>query len=122
MDLYNILCTVNTQRTSRQDAVIIIRLYLATCFGHNWPSSDQLRTVLRYSKNSILFLLYLNIVLSWPEDGRLRLKHVARYHLIVIIASCLDACCLLMVHNILYKFDIHNGMASLKNYKWMLIS
>ena len=25
----------------------------------------------------VLFLLYLNIVLNWPEDGRLRPKHVA---------------------------------------------
>ena len=25
-----------------------------------------------------------------------------------------DVCCVLAVHNILYKFDIHNGMASLK--------
>jgi len=32
-----------------------------------------------------LFLLYLNIVLSWPEDGRLPPKHVAKYNLIVII-------------------------------------
>jgi len=61
-----------------------------------------------------IFLLYLNIVLSWPEDGLLRPKHVAKYNLIVIIASCLDACCVWTVHNILYKFDIHNGMASLK--------
>jgi len=35
------------------------------------------------------FLLYLNIVLSWPEDGRSLPKHVAKYNLIVIIASCL---------------------------------
>ena len=50
--LYNILCTVNTQHTSRQDAIITIRLCLATCFGRDRPSSDQLRTILRYSKNS----------------------------------------------------------------------
>ena len=29
------------------------------------------------------------VVLSWPEDGRSRPKHVVKYHLIVIIASCL---------------------------------
>ena len=46
-----------------------IRLYLATCFG---------RTVQ-------ILLLYLNIVLSWPEDGRLRPKHVAKYSLIVLL-------------------------------------
>ena len=36
--------------------------------------------------HSILFLLYLNIFLSWPEDGRLQPKHVAKYNVIVIIA------------------------------------
>jgi len=51
----------------------------------------------------VLFLLYLNIVLSWPEDGRLRPKHVAKYNLIAIIASYLSICCVLTVHNILYK-------------------
>ena len=51
-NLCNILCTVNTQHTSRQDAIITIRLYLATCFGSKRPSSGQLRTILRYSKNS----------------------------------------------------------------------
>ena len=40
------------QHKSRQDAIIKIRLYLATCFGRNRPSSVQLRTILRYSKNS----------------------------------------------------------------------
>ena len=50
--LYNILCTVNTQHTLRQDAIITVRFYLATCFGRKQPSSGQLRTVLRYSKNS----------------------------------------------------------------------
>ena len=66
-----------------------------------------------YSKNSntivillivivILFLLYLNIVLNWPEDNRLRPKHVAKHNLIVIIASGLDVCCVLTVHNMLY--------------------
>jgi len=53
-----------------------------------------------------LFILYLNIVLSWPEDGRLRPKHVAKYNLLVIIASCLDVCCVLTVHNTLYKYVI----------------
>ena len=51
-NLYNILCTVNTQHTSRQDTIIKIRLYLSTSFGRNRPSSGQLRTILRYSKNS----------------------------------------------------------------------
>ena len=53
----------------------------------------------------VLFLLYLNIVLNWLEDGRLRPKHVAKYNVNVIIASCPDVCCVLTVYNISYKFD-----------------
>jgi len=53
---YNILRTVNTQHTSRQDAIIKIRLYLATCFGRKRPSSGQLRTVLRYSTLTLILL------------------------------------------------------------------
>ena len=53
----------------------------------------------------MLFLLYLDIVLNWPEDGRLRPKHVAKYNLILIIASCLGVGCVLLVHKILYIFD-----------------
>jgi len=43
---------------------------------------------------------------------------MAKYNLTVIISSCLDVSCVLTVHNILYKFDIHNGMASLKRNNW----
>jgi len=76
--MYDILCTVNTQHTSRQDAIITISLHLATFFG------------------------------------RLRPKHVAKCKLIVIIASCLDVCCVLTVHNISYTFDnIQRGGLSL---------
>ena len=64
--------------------------------------------------HSVLFLLCLNIVLNWPEDGRLRPKHVVKYNLIVIIASCLDVCCVLTVHNILQNLIIHKGVPSLK--------
>ena len=35
----------------------------------------------------------------------LHVSAVAKYNLIVIIASCLDVCRVLTVHNILYKFD-----------------
>jgi len=66
---------------------------MATCFGRKWPSSGQLRKNIK--------VLYLNIVPNWPEDGRLRPKHVAKYNLIVIIVSCLDAYCVLTVRNIL---------------------
>ena len=50
-------------------------------------------------------LLYLNIDLNWPEDGYLRPKYVAKYNLIVIIATFLDVYCVLTVHNTLHKFD-----------------
>ena len=50
-------------------------------------------------------LLYLSIVLSWPEAVRLRPKHVVKYNLIVIIASSLDVCGVLTVHNVLYKLE-----------------
>jgi len=52
-----------------------------------------------------LFLLYLNIGFNWPEDGRLQPKHVAKYNLIVIIASCLNVCRVLTVQNTLYKYS-----------------
>jgi len=52
LNLHYILCTANTQHTSRQDVIITIRLYVATCFGRDRPSSGQLRTILRYSKSS----------------------------------------------------------------------
>jgi len=64
----------------------------------------------------VLFLLYLNIALSWPKDGRLRPKHVVQYNLIVIIASCLDVCCVLTVHNILYNL-IYTAGWPLSNLK-----
>jgi len=50
--LCNILRTVNTQHTSRQDAIITFRFYLATRFGRKRPFPGQLRTILWYSKNS----------------------------------------------------------------------
>jgi len=34
----------------------------------------------------------LIVLVSWPEDGRSLPKYVAKYHLIVIIASCLMLC------------------------------
>jgi len=31
----------------KQAAIITIRLYLAACFGRDWPSSSQLRTTIK---------------------------------------------------------------------------
>jgi len=53
----------------------------------------------------VLILLYLKNILYWPEDDRLRSKHVAvmwpdsTYYI-----TLLKYCCVLTVHNTLYKF------------------
>ena len=62
-----------------------------------------------------LHALYSGLVLSWPEDGRSLPNHVAKYHLIVIIASCLMY--VVYWRYIIYYADliIHKGMASLRN-------
>ena len=46
---------------------------------------------------------YVPSIHNCTEDGRLRPKHVAKYNLIAIIASRLDVCCVLTVHNILHN-------------------
>jgi hypothetical protein len=49
--------------------------------------ASQVRSIYQYNEMGyhwVLFILYRNIVLSWPEDGRLRPKRVAKYNLIVI--------------------------------------
>ena len=62
----------------------------------------------------VTFFCTLIVVFSWPEDCRSRPKHVAKYHLIVIIASCLMYVvywrCIIYYTNLI----IHNGMASPK--------
>jgi len=82
-NLYNILCTVNTQHTSSQDAVIRIRLYLATCFGRNRPSSGQLRTILMYSKNITqwdpISLLYVRVIWDNFLVRHWRLKKISAH-------------------------------------------
>ena len=79
----------------------------------------------------VLFLLYLNTVLSWPENGWSRLKHVAKYNLIVIIASCLDVYCVLTVCNILYnnelffwfnRYKIFDGSTKIDGSYWTVSS
>ena len=51
----------------------------------------------------------LSVCIGWCADqvtlrsARCNGKDVAKYNLILIIASCLDVCCVLTVHNILYK-------------------
>ena len=98
--------------------------YYFTILFHCFNHKKNFRILSAFNMNEmgshwVLFLMYLNIVLSGPEVGRLRSKHVAKYNLIIIIASCLDVCCVLTVQNILYKFDMHNGIASLskKNHQ-----
>jgi len=57
------------------------------------------------------FYCTLIVLLSWPEDGRSRPQHVAKYHLIVIIASCLMY--VVYWRCLMYYTDliIRNGMA-----------
>jgi hypothetical protein len=99
-------------RTWRFSFTILPYYFTALIISKNFHILSSFN-VNKMGSHWVLFLLYLNIVRSWPEDGRLRPKHVAKYNLIVIIAFSLDAYCVLTKHNILYKFDIHNGMASL---------
>ena len=47
------------------------------------------REVITHYSHWVLFYCTLIVVLSWPEYGRSRPKHVAKYNLIVIITSCL---------------------------------
>jgi hypothetical protein len=85
-NLYNILCTVNTQHTSNKMQYLQLRdvwLHVSVVTGHLQANSEQ---QLRYST--------LIVVLSWPENGRPRPKHVAKHHLIVIIASFLCMLCI----------------------------
>ena len=106
-NLCNIVCTVNTQHTARQDAIITIGLYLATRFGRKRPSSSELRTVLMYitdstqwDPTSFALNLSFNVVINWPADGRTRPKLAAKYYLTVIISSCLHTCCIMKVSDI----------------------
>ena len=63
----------------------------------------------------MLTLLYLNNVPYWPEDDRLRSKHVAVMRLnFIYYITVLIYCCVLTVYNALYNLLIHNGMASVK--------
>jgi len=57
----------------KQDAIITIRWYLATCFGRDWPSSGQLGTILRYSKNSTQWDP-ISFILNFDKIWKLLLK------------------------------------------------
>jgi len=120
----------DTRKTlKRQDTIITIRLYMKihfTIFPHYSTAliiSKNFHILSSFNVNQmrshwVLFLLYLNIVLSWPEDGRSRPKHVAKYNLIVIIASCLDVCCVLTVHNTLYTHTSSFTLQYFPYYVW----
>ena len=74
-----------------------------------WGGDSEYRAVLMST------LLYLNTVLNWPVDGRLLPKYIAKYNLIVIIASCLNVCCVLTVQNILYRRCVAHGYSTSSN-------
>ena len=66
-----------------------IRLYLATCFGGDRPSSGQLRTILRYGKN----------IFTVTAETCSQIYPNCNYCILF------DVCCVMTVHNILYKSD-----------------
>ena len=85
-----------------------IKSWVFFCYTWGWRRNQYLYVRLSFKVNEmgphwVLLLLYLNNVISWPEDGRLRPKHVTKYNLTTIIATCLDVCCVLTVRNILYR-------------------
>ena len=63
------------------------------------------------------FYCTLIVVLSWPEDGRSRPKHVAKYHLILIIASCLMYVVYWRCTTYYTNLITQNGMVSLSLFK-----
>jgi uncharacterized protein YutE (UPF0331/DUF86 family) len=59
-----------------------------------------------------MYVVYWQYIIYYTDlithNGMASLKFIAsnaKYNLILIIASCLDVCCVLTVHNILYRFD-----------------
>ena len=48
---------------------------------------------------------YLNNLIIYRQLFGASSERLTLYNLIVIIASCLDVCCVLTVRNMLYKFD-----------------
>jgi len=50
----------------KQDVLITIKLYLATCFGRDRPFSGQLRTVSSYSKNRTQWDPIFDKIIKFP--------------------------------------------------------
>ena len=65
----------------RQDTIITIRLYLATCFGRDRPSSGKLRTTLRYSG------ITLNLITTVRPEYSLRSFRFTFDHIIMLFKS-----------------------------------
>ena len=79
--MYDILFTVNTQQSSRQDTTMqlgYIWLHVSAVTGHLQTNYEQYY-------GTVKIVLYLHIVLSWPEVDRLRPKYVAKCNLIVLM-------------------------------------
>ena len=74
---YKILCTVNTQRTSRQDAIITIRLYLAFLVRH-W----RLKKLSAQHFSTLIF----KFVYWWMERAWLAI------HVREVIPLCISKC------------------------------
>jgi len=110
--LYMSTANVSAKRTWRFSFTILPYYFTALIISKNFQILSSFN-VNEMGSHWTLFLLYLNFVPRWPDDGGSLPKHVAKYNLAVIIVSCLDVCCVLTVHNILHKSDIHNAMTSL---------
>jgi len=78
---------------------------LALLGAHHIFHVSGLRFKLQWSEHSMRSLLYLINVLHYPEDDRLRSKHVATmWPECMYYVSVLIYCCVLAGYNILYKF------------------
>ena len=74
------------------DIYIYIYIYIFSYMLNPGLMSFTLNLGLMWKKwDPIKYYFYYTffVDLSWPEDGRSRSKHVTKYNLIVIIASCL---------------------------------
>jgi len=85
--------------------IFLIAVYFNVLVINKSSSYDILTfTVNEMGPHWVLTLLYLKNVLYWPEDDRLRSKHIATmwpeciYNITVLIYSCV-----LMEYNALYK-------------------
>jgi len=90
LHLYNIQCTVNTQHTSRHDAIITIRLYLATCFGRVGFDISDISKPTTHSR----LMLYTFWIIDMSTDLKKKpckwWKHVKRANTWIVGRQCMS--------------------------------